>query len=607
MPNQRKRPSPDEGRGKVYSENDSSANDTVKRSSFSPFSASTLIFLTSCALSAAWLFSPTTVSPSPASYAICSRKGSAVYTVDEDNSVVQCLVIQQSFIVDTGSLGRWLSGNYSGPALQVRYINDGSIIVPGMSDSHAHILEYGANRQLPLEGGKSIEGTVALVKQHILENPDTYKDTSKIIEGWGWDHTSWPVEEWPNSDAFESDPVLHGRPIVLQSKDGHALWLSKTAIAMSLPWPEAVDGGIIVRDTHGDPTGVLLDNAQPLAKRSTLTEQDLLRRFAATVKDVVALGLTSVHDAGLTPVSLQFFKRQAANGNMPIRIYGMTYFDDSGEYWGNTSKPVIVSGDDRLGARSVKMFADGALRSGGAALYEPYHDSAHTKGFMRLDAKLLHEMIPRFLHDGWQVNVHAIGDFANGIVLDAFEAALKNVDVAALRPRLEHAQILTQEDMVRVGKLGVIASVQPTHAISDMWYAEDRLGPQRVKGLYAFRSLLDNGARLTLGSDFPVEDMNPLAGFYAAITRLSPDGRSPHGSGGWFPEQRLTRQEALRGMTIDPAYASFTEDTLGSLVPGKRADYVVLSQDIMTVPADQILSTQVDATVIDGQPVFGKI
>jgi len=161
--------------------------------------------------------------------------------------------------------------------------------------------------------------------------------------------------------------------------------------------------------------------------------------------------------------------------------------------------------------------------------------------------------------------------------------------------------------MVRLGKLGVIASIQPTHAISDMWYAQNRLGPERVKGLYAFRSLIDSGARITLGSDFPVETMNPLAGFYAAITRKSPDGKSPHGPGGWFPEQRLTRQEALRGMTIDPAYASFTETTLGSLEVGKRADFTVLSQDIMTIAEDEILSTMVDATVIDGKPVYGTI
>jgi len=196
---------------------------------------------------------------------------------------------------------------------------------------------------------------------------------------------------------------------------------------------------------------------------------------------------------------------------------------------------------------------------------------------------------------------------SNGFVLDAFEASLKGANVTALRPRLEHAQMMTKEDMVRLGKLGVIASIQPTHAISDMWYAQDRLGPERVKRLYAFRSLIDSGARITLGSDFPVESINPLSGFYAAVTRRSPDGESPHGPGGWFPEQRLTRQEALRGMTIDPAYASFTEATLGSLEPGKLADFTVLSQNIMTIAEDKILATMVDATVIDGKPVYGTI
>jgi len=226
---------------------------------------------------------------------------------------------------------------------------------------------------------------------------------------------------------------------------------------------------------------------------------------------------------------------------------------------------------------------------------------------MRLSPEVMNKVIPRFLRDGWQVNVHAVGDRANTIVLDAFEAALKGVNVTALRPRLEHAQVLTKADMVRLGKLGVIASIQPTHAISDMLFAEDRLGPERVKGLYAFRSIIDNGARIAFGSDFPVEDLNPISGFYAAVTRLSPQGDSPHGPGGWFPEQRLTRMEALRGMTIDPAYASFTESTLGSLEPGKLADFVVLSQNIMSIEESKILDTKVIATVIDGKPVYGQI
>ncbi|KAG2110990.1 amidohydrolase 3, partial [Suillus discolor] len=263
----------------------------------------------------------------------------------------------------------------------------------------------------------------------------------------------------------------------------------------------------------------------------------------------------------------------------------------------------------------------------GAALHEPYHDNPHTKGFMRVDPKVLTDVVPKILRDGWQVNIHAIGTMptsaaavrtnANGVVLDTFEAALKDVDITALRPRLEHAQILTQTDLERVGKLGVISSIQPTHA----YFAEERLGPERVKGSYAFRSLLDHGSRFAIGSDFSVEDMNPLAGFHAAITRLSPERQSPNGPSGWYgflvqkfsiqlmyvSQQRLTHMEALRGMTIDAAYASFTEDSLSSLVPGKRADYVVLSQDIMAIPVNQILSTKVQATVIDGRVAFGQV
>jgi len=226
---------------------------------------------------------------------------------------------------------------------------------------------------------------------------------------------------------------------------------------------------------------------------------------------------------------------------------------------------------------------------------------------MRIDQEVLATSIQRFLRDGWQTNVHAVGDRANTLVLDAFESALEGINVTALRPRLEHAQIITHADMARLAKLGVIASVQPTHAISDMYFAEDRLGPERVKLLYAFRDIINYGARFTLGSDAPVEDMNPLSGFFAAITRLAPDGTSPHGPGGWFPEQRLTREEALKGMTLEPAWASFSENILGSITPGKRADFVVLSKDIMTITESEILSTQVLATAIDGRPVYGKI
>ncbi|KAJ7782863.1 amidohydrolase family-domain-containing protein [Mycena metata] len=546
-----------------------------------------------------------------ASYALCSSEPS-IYTVDIRNTQTQCILVHNGYIANTGTLAEvqrhWetaiLGASHS--ELQIRYIPPGSIVVPGLSDAHGHILEYGASRQLALEGTKDIQETVARVRNYILANPDIHQNTSTYVLGGGWDHTIWPTTRWPTAVDLESDPVLRGRPIILQSKDCHALWVSNKVMEASPQFPDVVEGGVIFRDGSGFPNGMFLDNAQDLVLQPKLTDDDLMRRFSVAVQDIVALGLTSVHDAGLDPMSLNFFAKMADLNKLPIRIYGMTFFDENGEYWGNTTKPIINAANGRLNARSVKIFADGALRTSGAALYEPYADDPTTAGAMRITSEILHHFLPLFLRDGWQVNVHAIGDRANGIVLDVFEAELKGVNISASRPRLEHAQIITKADRERLGRLGVIASVQPTHAISDMWYAQDRLGPVRIKNLYAFRSLVDSGARIALGSDFPVESPNPLSTFYAAITRLSPDGKSPHGPGGWFPEQRLTRQEALRGMTIDPAYASFTEATLGSLEAGKRADFVILSQDIMTIAPDQILSTQVIATVIDGAPVYGR-
>ncbi|KAJ2937032.1 hypothetical protein H1R20_g58, partial [Candolleomyces eurysporus] len=505
----------------------------------------------------------------PPAYAVCSSGDGAIYTVDETNPQVQCIVVQGGRIRDLGSLADIELRSYASSTvtnvlqtalrrkLPIHFIPEGSIVVPGLSDSHAHILEYGGVQQLPLEGTKSVGETVQRVKKFILENPDILHDRTKVITGGGWDHTSWPFGKWPTAADLDADPVIQGRPVILQSKDCHALWVSSEAMRESLPFPAEVDGGVVVSDDNGNPTGLFLDNAQDLLKQPKLTEGDLFRRFMVTVRDAHRHGLTSIHDAGLDPASLAFFKSQAEKGKLP--------------------------------------------------LYEPYDDNPSTNGFMRIESSVLYDVIPKFLRDGWQVNVHAIGDRANGIILDVFESSLKGVNVTALRPRLEHAQMMTVADMRRLGKLGVIASVQPTHAISDMWYAQDRLGPERIRNLYAFRSILDSGARLTLGSDFPVESLNPLSGFYAAITRLSPEGKSPHGPAGWFPEQRLTRKEALRGITIDPAYASFTEDILGSLEVGKFADFVVLSKNIMTIPVSEILSTTVNATVIEGKVVFGKL
>ncbi|KAG5636156.1 hypothetical protein H0H81_008987 [Sphagnurus paluster] len=549
-------------------------------SSFSPRLVLTLFGI--ALLSAATLYNRST---QPA-YALCTpgtRK--TIYTVDASNSQVQCLVVRGARIVDTGDLED-VKSRWDGPELNVKYLNEGEVVVPGMSDSHCHILEYGASQLVSLQDGKSVQGmphlpnreylfaietnlnlteTVQILADYINADPILSKDLTKVVEGWGYDHASWDIPVLPTAVGvsheladladLEANPTTRGRQIMLSGRDGHSLWVSAATLAANKPYPKEIEGGVIMSDKEGNPTGVFLDTAMDLIKRPTLTHSDRKARFKTTVAHALRSGLTTLHDAGFKPESFDFFSmddsREAERAPLPLRIYGMRYFDidENAEYWGNKTKPLTARfrGDEpgtRLSSRSVKIFADG-----GAALYEPYADNPSTSGLMRISPETLHRVVPDFLRDGWQVNIHAIGDRANGIVLDSFELAGRKlgVDIRALRPRIEHVQIIAEKDMHRLGELGIIASIQPTHATSDMWYGQDRLGPERVKGLYAFRNLMSGGARITLGSDFPVEEVNPLAGFFAAITRVAKEGTSPHGPGGWFPEQKLTRLEALRG------------------------------------------------------------
>ncbi|KAG7098374.1 hypothetical protein E1B28_000332 [Marasmius oreades] len=541
-------------------------------------------------------------------YAVCTwpKRGKRIYTVDEKNSKAGCFVVKGEWVDrifdSVDELKQWDA------SITIRYTKPDEIVIPGMSDSHVHTLEYGFSRLLPLENARSIKEVITLVRNYILNNPDVYSNTSKVIEGWGWDKTVWPVEKYPTAADLETDVVIRGRPVVLSSKDGHSFWVSQATLDANAPFPEQVPGGVILRDKKGKPTGIFQDEAQALIKPADLTHKDLVERFTITVQDGLKNGVTSIHEAGYNPLALPFFRKLTEDEPLPIRIYAMSFFNETADY----GSPQARDSDKRrrrLYNRSVKIIGDGSMRSGGAYLFEPYTDDPSTTGFMRFTPEVLKKRIPQLLKDGWQINVHAIGDRANSIILDAFEIAAKDhgVDLNKLRPRIEHAQIMRSEDIKRMGELGIIASIQPTHVTDDMYYGEARLGSERVKGLYAFRSMIDAGAPVTLGSDIPVEGVNPLEGFYAAITRLDKNGKSPHGPGGWFPNQKLTRVEALRGMTIGPAYASFTEDILGSIEPGKKADFVVLSKDIMEIEAKDILATKVKATVIDGRVVFGEL
>ncbi|CAE6479302.1 unnamed protein product [Rhizoctonia solani] len=538
---------------------------------------------------------------------------------------VECMVINEKYIADTGSVDeirrRWGDRATTGPVtgapdvsrksgLKFIYLEKGQAAYPGFHDAHAHVLQWGWAHQLPLRGSQTIEEILSKIRHYIQT---TSLEPGAWMEGQGWDQTLWGGA-FPTAADLDKDPLLKDRPIVLARTDLHAYWVSNEVIRRLGRLPDKVDGGEIIRDADGNPTGIFLDNAMVLITnqiddaKPQSTNAQRLRFFRRTVKDALSVGLTTIHDAATRVPEIEFYKRMAIEGKLPLRLYLMGYvFSDN--YWGAQLPNITAaeSADGRLMLRAIKLVADGALGSWGSALLEPYSDRPDTTGTLGTSPKVLRSLIIDFYKNGWQVNTHCIGDRTNKIVLDAYEEVLKDSPDTDRRLRIEHAQILTQNDLKRMGQLGIIASVQPTHATSDMGYAETRLGPERIKGAYAWRTLIENGAIVTTGSDFPVEGINPLLGFYAAITRLAPDGTSPHGPGGWYPEQRMTRHEALRGMTSHAAYASFQENKVGRIARGLRADVTILSRDIMTVRADEILGTGVVATLIDGRVVYGKL
>ncbi|KAL0068932.1 hypothetical protein AAF712_003925 [Marasmius tenuissimus] len=433
-----------------------------------------------------------------------------------------------------------------------------------------------------------LEEVIERVKAYIIARPDIPED--RWIEGMGWNQEKWPEARFPTAADLDADPLLKGRPIALRRVDGHATWVSSRVLELMGDLPSEVEGGIIVRDEEGRPTGVFVDNAIDLIPAPEWSEEQLSEYFNITMTDALSFGLTSIHDADTRPQMRKFFIKQAEAGKIPMRLFVML----------NGNEEVPPNGQlynhgkhGRLTIRSIKLYTDGALGSWGAALLEPYTDKPDTKGIMRYTHAEVDQLIRKYWKAGWQVNVHCIGDKANHVVLDVFEDIIKGktdetkANVTEWRPRIEHAQIMTQDDLKRAGALGVITSVQPTHGTSDMWNSPIGILP--------------------LGSDFPIEGVNPLLGFYAAVARLAVDGTSPHGEGGWYPSERLTRAQALKGMTLDAAYASFTEKDYGSLKPGKKAEFVILDKDIMTVPFEDILQTKVRATVIDGKVAYGEI
>jgi predicted amidohydrolase YtcJ len=525
-----------------------------------------------------------------------------IYTVDNARPAASAIAVRGGRVLFVGSDGE--ARVLAGPSTQVIDLN-GATVVPGIVDAHAHLLGLGNMLQrVNLAGSKSYDEVIARVKAWAKDvRPGEW------IQGRGWDQNRWPTKQFPThevlSRAFPNNPVVLGRI------DGHALLANARAMELAHVTAATVDpsGGRVVRLPTGAPSGVFVDNAMSLINRAipAATRADTRKAIIAAITEANRWGLTGIHDPGEDAETIDIYEELAKAGNYNLRNYVM--LSDPGEAGSAAAlrNPYIQRGpqsalyDGHLWIRAIKLYADGALGSRGAALLAPYSDEPGNSGLLVSRPEHIQAWAETALRLGFQVNVHAIGDRGNRIVLDAFDSALKKTPKADHRFRIEHAQVLSPEDIPRFAKLGVIPSMQATHQTSDMRWAEARVGPQRIRGAYAWRSLLNTGVVIPNGTDFPVEEVNPILTFHAAVTRQDPTNWP---TGGWYPEQKMTREEALQSMTIWPAYAGFQESILGSLTPGKYADFVVLDRDIMHVPDAEILGTRVISTWIGGKRVY---
>ncbi|MCZ2153437.1 MAG: amidohydrolase [Bryobacterales bacterium] len=480
-----------------------------------------------------------------------------------------------------------------GPATKVIELA-GATVLPGLIDSHGHMMGLGESLEMiDLRQTQSVDEVVELVRAAAARSKP-----GEWIRGWGWDQNRWPTKEFPEKNALSAASPSH--PVFLTRVDGHAAWVNAKALELAgiNTRTKTPQGGKILRNTAGELTGVLIDRAQSLAARRIPppNQEQMERRLQAAVAECLRLGLTSVHDAGVGSSTIAAYRGIARRGELKLHAYLMIGGD--GDLW----KEYLTKGPEigkYITVRAVKLVADGALGSRGAAMLGDYADDPGNQGLLMLRREDIARIAKQAVAKGFQVATHSIGDRANRTTLEAYGEALGGENDR--RFRVEHAQIINPEDFNLFKRYSVIASIQSTHATSDMVWAARRIGTERIQGAYAWRTFIDNGIRITNGSDFPVESPNPLAGFYAAITRQDAKGDP---SGGWFPGQRMSREEALKSFTLDGAYAAFEETEKGSVEVGKLADLVVLSKNIMEIPPQEILSTKVWLTLVDGRIVY---
>lgn len=476
---------------------------------------------------------------------------------------------------------------------------DGKTVIPGLIDSHAHLYGLALSlSQAQLQDAESKEEVIRRLREH----EENLSDGDWLL-GQGWDQNDWPEKEFPSNKDL--DAAFPDRPVWLRRVDGHAGWANSAALAMTdmdLSGDWQPQGGYIRRDSDGQASGVLIDGAMDLVDKTVpeISPDLLLASLDLAMSQVAGLGLTGVHDMGIDRSVIDLFQQRIRAGRFPTRVYA--FADGAGETldW-LCEQGALVDESGRLYMRAVKLYIDGAMGSRGAALHADYADDPGNAGLLFMPVEALEASIDKALACGFQVGVHAIGDRGNQVSLDAIASAMQRFPDNPGRHRIEHAQTLTAEDIPRFAELDIIAAMQPTHATSDMYWVEDRLGPERVRYAYTWRSLADSGARLALGSDFPVERVNPMLGIYAAVTRQDLKGWPP---GGWYSQEALSREEAVRGFTLDAAYSGFMEDKVGSLEAGKRADFVILDRNIFEVAVSEIPATRVLQTWLDGEIVY---
>lgn len=480
----------------------------------------------------------------------------------------------------------------------------GKTILPGLIDAHGHTIDLGlSSTQLNLRSADNLKEAQQAIAEYAKRNPK-----HRWLLGGGWNQAIWKLGRFPT--AQEIDVIVKDRPVWLGRIDGHAGWANSKALQLAGINKETPDpqGGKIDRDAQGNPTGILVDNAMQLIDKIVPMPSEAEQRVAldAALQQLARLGLTSIHDAGVSAQADQLFRQFADQGKLNPRVVGM--ISDVGDFFDRVAAadraPLLSYADDHYSLRAVKLYADGALGSRGAALLAPYHDAPHNRGLLFHSPDEIYQMMAKAAGKGYQVNVHAIGDAGNRQVLDSFDKLAHDPAVKQfpdLRHRIEHAQVVALSDIPRFAELHVIPSMQPTHATSDMNMAEDRVGHDRIAGAYAWRTFLQQGSRIACGSDYPIESPNPFWGIHAAVTRQDKRDLPPHG---WYADQAMTVTEAFRCFTLDAAYAGHQENVLGSLETGKWADFIVIDRDLFRIRTKDIYKIRVLQTWVGGKRVY---